>query len=96
MLHSAQKELNDISNTSHEGGCSVWPVGVGVVFRALAQRGYSGLGMAECKGQALCGAVGVERKAGAAHKLICHTEYVAAVLHYQCMSSPTATVDSLV
>lgn len=40
--------------------------------------------------------VGVEREAGTAHKLICHNEYVAAVLHYQCMSSPTATVDSLV
>ncbi len=29
-------------------------------------------------------------------KLICHSEYAAAVLHYQCMSRPTATVDSLV
>lgn len=29
----------------------------------------SGLGMAECKGQAFCGAVGVEREAGAAVKV---------------------------
>lgn len=43
--------------------------GVGVVSRVLAQRGYSGLGMAECKGQALCGAVGVEREAAAAAKV---------------------------
>lgn len=67
-LYSTQKLHNDISISSHEAGCSVQTARV-VVSRDLAQRGYSGLGMAECKGQAFCGAVGVEKEAGAAAKV---------------------------
>lgn len=65
------KQHNDISISSHEVGCSVWTAGVGVVPRALAHRGYCGLGMAECKGQPLCGAVGVDEdgEAGTAAKV---------------------------
>lgn len=49
----------------------MWTAGVGVVPRALAHRGYCGLGMAECKGQPLCGAVGVDEdgEAGTAAKV---------------------------
>lgn len=68
-LCSTQNQHNDISISSYVAGCSVQTAGVGVVPRALVQEEYSGLGMAECKGQALCGAVGVEREAGAAAKV---------------------------
>lgn len=64
-----KKKPNDISISSHEAGCSVQTAEVGVVPRALVQRGSRRLGLAECKGQALCGAVGVEREAGAAAKV---------------------------
>lgn len=61
VMSSTQKKLSDVSVSSHEGGCSVQTAEVGVVSRALAQRGWSGLGRAECKGQDLWGCGGGKR-----------------------------------
>lgn len=65
-----------------------------VVVRRGLQGQYSGFFIVDCKGQDLWEAA--KEIKWLLQLKCCHSEYGAAVLHYQCMNSTNATLDGKV
>lgn len=100
-LHSTQKKKTkklhtDISISSHVAGYSVLTAGVmGAGFSRVLALERVGWAWLNAKVRLSEGLWGWKEKQALLLKC-CHSEYAAAALHYQCMSSPTASLVSLV